>query len=182
MLFINQFSARQLLKLPPSHLGTVKQWDNESLTEYIAQFMDEHVKVVKCTEEIAMMYFMTRLNDRNLTIEFGSRPPASLNKMLARARLYIDGLELCKANKARRSSRSKDKDSKSPSSKKWHDDDRRSSRRTSDDKHGDRRDDKSSSDRRGPRFDKLPTLNASIVECLNRSRRYRPRDAIHITR
>ncbi|XP_022152851.1 uncharacterized protein LOC111020475 [Momordica charantia] len=99
-LFINQFSTRQFLKLPLSHLGTVKQRDNESFTVYIARFMDEHVKVVSCTDDIAMMYFTTGLNDRNLTIEFGSYQPAYLNEMFARARQYIDGLELWNADGA----------------------------------------------------------------------------------
>lgn len=85
-MFTNQFSAWQLLKLPSFHLGTMKQWDNESLHDNIARFMDEQVKVVSCTDGIAMMYFTTSLSDRNLTIELGSRPPISLNEMLVRTR------------------------------------------------------------------------------------------------
>ncbi|XP_022149029.1 uncharacterized protein LOC111017548 [Momordica charantia] len=163
-LFINQFSARQLLKLPPSHLETVKQRDNESLTEYIARLMDEHVKVVSCTDDIAMMYFTTGLNDRNLTIEFGSRPPASLNKMLARARQYIDGLELWKAKGARRSSRGKDRDQRSSPPKKRHSDDQSSSRQAVDDRSRGQCDERGSSDRWGPKFDKFTPLNASVAE------------------
>uniref|UniRef100_A0A6J1E0L8 Uncharacterized protein LOC111025310 n=1 Tax=Momordica charantia TaxID=3673 RepID=A0A6J1E0L8_MOMCH len=126
--------------------------------------MDEHVKVVSCTDDIAMMYFTTGLNDRNLTIEFRSRPPASLNEMFARARQYIDGLELWKANGARRSSRGRDRDHKSPPSKKRCDDDRSSSRRADDDKSRSRRDERVTSNRRGPKFDKFTPLNASIAE------------------
>lgn len=55
-MFNNQFSARQLMKLPASHLGTVKQYDRESLTDYITRFMDEHVKVVNYTDEMAIIY------------------------------------------------------------------------------------------------------------------------------
>lgn len=85
-MFINQFSARQLLKLPSSHLDTLKQWHNESLNDYIARFIDEHVKVVSCMNDIAMMYLTIGLGDRNLTIELDSQPPTSLNEMLVQIR------------------------------------------------------------------------------------------------
>lgn len=165
-MFINQFSARELLKLLPSHLSNVKQRDNESLTDYMTRFIDEHVKVVNCIDDIGMMYFTTRLNDHNLTIEFRSWLPNLLNKMLAQAWQYIDRLEFWKASEARRSSRNKEADSKSSSSKRYRDDNRSSSPRTSNDKARDWRDEKGSdsSDRRGLNFNKVTLLNATIVE------------------
>lgn len=64
------------MKLSPSHLYTMKQQDKESFTDYIARFMDEHVKVVNCLNDMAMSY--VNLNDKDLTIDLESKPPSSL--------------------------------------------------------------------------------------------------------
>lgn len=70
------------MKLPPSHLGIVKQQDRESLIDYITRFMDDHIKVVNCTDNMTIIYFTDRLNDKNLVIELGSKPAMSLNDQL----------------------------------------------------------------------------------------------------
>ncbi|XP_022156001.1 uncharacterized protein LOC111022976 [Momordica charantia] len=156
-MFINQLSALQLLKLPTSHLGTIKQRDCESLTDYITRFMDEHVKVLNCTDEMAIIYFTTGLKGRNLVMKLSSKPATLFNELLTLAGRYIDGLELWQANDGKRYSSRDDK-----SQKKRGDD--RTSSRLPEEKTSEQRSDARTESKNTPQFDKYTPTNRPIAE------------------
>ncbi|XP_022158303.1 uncharacterized protein LOC111024817 [Momordica charantia] len=99
--FISQFSSRHYDRKTATHLATIRQKEGETLREYVTRFQEEYLKVVHCSDDSDMCYFLTGLADETLTIKLGEEAPATFAEVLQKAKKVIDGQELLRTKTSR---------------------------------------------------------------------------------
>ncbi|XP_022156088.1 uncharacterized protein LOC111023060 [Momordica charantia] len=131
--FISQFFSRHYDRKTTTHLATIRQKEGKTLKEYITRFQEEQLKVVHCSDDSSMCYFLTGLADETPTVKLGEEALATFAEVLQMEKKFIDGQELLRTktdrpekqidqkkssqDKRKADSKSKDKGSSSSNSR-----------------------------------------------------------------
>ena len=108
--FVSYFIRARKYRKPSYHLLTIKQSCQESLRSYVQRFNTESLKVDILDEKFAITAFIAGLGVqlKDLMFSISKNPQASMAKVLAKTKKYINGEEAL-LSKQRSSSTRKEK-------------------------------------------------------------------------
>ena len=93
--FVSHFIGARTYKKPSYHLLTIKQSSQESLRSYVKRFNAESLKVDILDEKFVITAFIAvlRVQSKDLMFSISKNPQASMAKVLAKTKKYINGEE-----------------------------------------------------------------------------------------
>ena len=93
--FVSHFIGARTYRKPSYHLLTIKKSSQESLRSYVQRFNAESLKVDLLDEKFAITAFIAGLGvqSKDLMFSISKNPQASMVKVLAKAKKYINGEE-----------------------------------------------------------------------------------------
>ena len=93
--FVSHFIEARTYRKPSYHLLTVKQGTQESLKSYVQRFNAEYLKIGIPDEKFTITAFIAGLGmqSKDMMFSISKNPQASMAKVLAKAKKYINGKE-----------------------------------------------------------------------------------------
>ena len=89
--FVRHLVGGQHHKRPTSYLLTVKQWEGETLREYVKRFNKAVLEIYEVDDQVIMMTFQAGLNNPDLVFFLGKTPLTSMTDLLFKAQKYVNG-------------------------------------------------------------------------------------------
>ena len=80
-IFFSQFVRARDHQLPPIHLLSVKQGNDESLKDYITRFNKKPVRVANYSDAIALTAIMVGLQQKKFHYSLAKNPPRTFHKV-----------------------------------------------------------------------------------------------------